>query len=135
MLDYENVLLGKSGVWRTESVETGRATARGVQFKLLGVDDRDSASLLVGADVAVPRSALPPVEPGRYYLHDLEGLEVVTPTGELLGDVTHFLQSPAHPVMVVRREQKEHLIPVVAERLLAVDLQQGRITVDWQADW
>jgi ribosomal 30S subunit maturation factor RimM len=29
----------------------------------------------------------------------------------------------------------EHLVPLVKQRLLAVDLAAGRMTVDWDPDW
>jgi len=134
LLGYGPLWLRHGAEWRRHTVESGGCSARGVQLKLAGVDDRDQASALRGAEIAVPRSALPALARGRYYLTDLEGLEVLSPQGAMLGTVSHFIDTGSHPVMVIRGE-REHLVPVVPDRLLEVDLANGRITVDWQPDW
>jgi len=51
-----------------------------------------------------------------------------------LGRVDGFLEMPAHPVMVLRDGKSERLVPVVPERLLAVDQGAGRVTLDWHPD-
>ena len=54
--------------------------------------------------------------------------------GVALGRVDEFLELPAHPVMVLRDGRLERLVPMVPERLVAVDLVAGRVTVDWHPD-
>jgi ribosomal 30S subunit maturation factor RimM len=41
---------------------------------------------------------------------------------------------PAHPVLVLRDGKVERLVPLVRERLIAVDLESGRVTLDWHPD-
>jgi ribosomal 30S subunit maturation factor RimM len=36
--------------------------------------------------------------------------------------------------MVLRDGKRERLVPMVPERLVAVDLGAGRVTVDWHPD-
>jgi len=88
----------------------------------------DAARLLTGAEIQVDRSDLPATGPHEHYLHDLLGLEAVNREGVALGRVDEFLELPAHPVM------RERLVPMVPERLVAVDLGAGRVTVDWHPD-
>ena len=83
--------LRSRGEERAVEVEDGRAQGASVVAKLRGVDNRDAARELIGADIAVERSALPACEPGEYYWADLEGLEVVTPAGDRLGTVDHLV--------------------------------------------
>ena len=64
------------------AVERARAVPRAYLVKLRGVDDRNAAEALHGATVSVPRSVLPPLEPGEYYLIDLIGAKVIGPEGE-----------------------------------------------------
>ncbi|MDH5511794.1 MAG: ribosome maturation factor RimM, partial [Gammaproteobacteria bacterium] len=64
--------------WREVEIEDGRAQGKGVVVKLAGVDDRDQASRLIGADIAIRFSQLPPLPKGEYYWAQLVGLEVVT---------------------------------------------------------
>jgi ribosomal 30S subunit maturation factor RimM len=49
----------------------------------------------------VRRDALPPLEPGEYYLVDLIGAKVVGPDGEL-GEVTDVVSHPTVDVIVLR---------------------------------
>jgi 16S rRNA processing protein RimM len=98
-----------------------------------GVADRDAAASLRGMELWVRRADLPPAGSGEYYFADLIGLEAVNRDGEPLGRVVEILELPAHPVLVLRGE-RERLVPLVRERLLGVDLDAGRLTLDWHRD-
>ena len=119
---------------RTVEVEDGREQGAGVVAKLRGVDDRDQARGLVGADIAVERAALPKCEPGEYYWTDLEGLEVVTPAGARLGTVDHLVATGEHDVLVLSG-RAERLIPFVRGTVIqSVDLDAGVIVADWSPE-
>jgi 16S rRNA processing protein RimM len=122
------------GRWSVD-VEAGRRQGKGVIAKLRGIDDRDRAQQLTGAEVAVPRSALPVCEAGEYYWHDLEGLSVETRAGERLGRVRTLIATGAHDVLVVAGE-RERLIPFAPGRTVAaVDFERGTIVVDWDPSY
>lgn len=112
----------------------GRRHGNLVVARLEGVGDRDAAAALSHRDVSVPRSALPPVAEGEYYRADLVGLDVVTTEGQPLGRLDHFIDTPANPVMVVVGE-RERWLPLVSRHLRSVDLDAGRIVVDWDPDF
>ena len=117
------------------TVEACEAQGKGIVAKLAGVDDRDAAALWVGAEISVLRETLPEPGPGRYYWADLEQLEVRTVSGVSLGRVHHLLATGANDVLVVRGE-RERLIPFVeGQAVKKVDLDQGIITVDWDAEF
>lgn len=111
----------------------GRRHGNAVVARLEGVDDRDAAAALAHCDVGVPRSRLPALGGGQYYWADLEGLEVVTTGGVLLGKVDGFSETPANAVMIVAGE-RERLVPLVPRHLKNVDLDAGRVVVDWDPD-
>ena len=114
----------------------GRAQGKGIVAELPGVTDRDAAALLVGSEIWVARSALPPPAPGEYYWSDLEGLEVSTVEGVSLGTVSHLLATGANDVLVVRNADRERLIPfLVGSFVTDVDLEAGRNTVDWDPEF
>ncbi|HEY7872161.1 MAG TPA: ribosome maturation factor RimM [Rudaea sp.] len=113
----------------------GHEQGKGMVAKLSGCDDRDAAVALVGTEIQVPRSALPKAKRGEFYWADLEGLEVVTVDGVPLGKVSHLFATGANDVLVVRGE-RERLIPYVTGQFVKkVDLDAGRITVDWDVDF
>ncbi|WP_310475983.1 ribosome maturation factor RimM [Sandarakinorhabdus sp.] len=52
-----------------------------------GVTDRNVAEAMRGLTLAVPRTALPALDDGEYYVADYLGRTVVDETGELVGTV------------------------------------------------
>ena len=98
-----------------------------------GIASREAATGLRGTEVWVPRADFPPAAPGEYYFADLIGLKAVNRAGDALGEVADILELPAHPVLVLRGE-RERLVPLVPERLIKVDLDAGRVTLDWHRD-
>lgn len=114
----------------------GRAQGKGIVATLPGVDDRDAAAALIGSEIWVARSALPKSAPGEYYWTDLEGLEVVTLEGRALGAVSHLIATGANDVLVVKDAERERLIPFILGRFVTqVDLEGGRVTVDWDPEF
>lgn len=107
--------------------------------QLKGVDSRDQAATLTGCDIAVTRADLPALQAGEYYWTDLIGATVVDAKSVSLGLVERLFETGANDVMVVRgagHAGSEILIPWVLPSVITqVDLQQRRITVDWDPDY
>ena len=106
-----------------------------ITAKLEGIDDRTGAEMLRGCDVAVTREALGEAGEGEYFWVDLEGLEVVNRQGESLGRVDGLTRGGGADVLVVKGEDRERLIPFVADYVIQVDREAKRITVDWEAGY
>ncbi len=113
----------------------GRVQGKGVVASL-DLDDRDAAAKLIGARIFVSRSTLPEL-PDEFYQEDLAGLEVVNRAGVSFGKVSHLFDTGANLVLVTKSQDgREHLIPYVPDVYVkAVDLDAGRITVDWEEDF
>ncbi len=125
-------LVGGGGAGRRTVLDWKRA-GRAVAVRLEGVESREAARALTGCEVRVDRAELPPTAPGEVYWHDLMGLAAFSPEGVPLGRVDGVLELPAHPVLVLAGE-RERLVPLVRERLIEVDLEAGRLTLDWHPD-
>jgi 16S rRNA processing protein RimM len=137
IFDYKPWLL-EYGPDRFEKIAEprGHAQGKGIVATLPGVDDRDVAAGLIGAQIFIPRDALPEPEAGEVYQADLEGLQVLNTAGEPLGKVSHLFDNGAHDVLVARDETgRQRLIPYVFGRFVkSVDLDAGCIVVDWDKD-
>ena len=134
VLNYDRWLLGRKDGWQEATVAEGQRHGKTIIARLDGYVDRDQAAGLVGADIGVPREAMPETEGDQYYWSDLEGLRVLHRDGTELGKLAYLLETGAHDVMVVQGEQ-ERLIPfVIEEVVLGVDLDKGEIEVDWEWD-
>lgn len=119
------------------SVEQAKPHAGALLAKLAGIDDRGQAQALSGAAVELPQSALPALEPGQFYWAELVGLEVVNASGVVLGRVKALFSNGAHDVMELEARDggAGRLLPWVPSVVNAVDLERGRIEVQWGADW
>jgi 16S rRNA processing protein RimM len=119
------------GEARPQEIDTVRVHAGRLLVKPAGVDSAADAAAWIGREMWVEESALPPLEPGSYYAHQLVGLEVVTRDGEVLGHVSDVRSTGGCDLWVVRRRSGEELlIPAAAAICTRVDVQGGRITVD-----
>jgi 16S rRNA processing protein RimM len=130
LLDHRELQLGVGGGWRAFRIESSGRSGGQLTVKLNGIDDRDQAQTLRGAPVCVPRSELPQRDERDFYRADLVGCEVVNLAGVRLGVVQHFVETPAHALMVVRGEQ-EFWVPAVPQHLRRVDLRARQVVVDW----
>jgi 16S rRNA processing protein RimM len=113
-------------------VEWSRPAPGGLVVKLAGVDDRAVAEMYSGKYMEVAEDAGRPAGEGRFYHHQLIGLDVVTASGRGLGRIEEVLEKPANDVWVSRDGAIEHLIPATKDAVLTVDLDARRIVV---ADW
>lgn len=104
-----------------------------------GVADRNTAELLKGARVFVPRSSFPTADKDEYYWVDLLGLDVVNREGVHLGKVKDLMSTGPQTVLVLEYEEEgkaqERMLPFVSAYVDGVDLEGRRINVDWQADY
>jgi 16S rRNA processing protein RimM len=136
LLDYSPWSIGTTHGWRRFRHTEARRHHGGLVVALEGIGDRTAAAELVHCDIAVSREQLGDPGTGAYYWVDLIGLAVSNADGVPLGTVHGLLETAAHDVLrVVDADGRERLIPFVREVfVLDVDLDAGRLTVDWNPD-
>ncbi len=132
---YSPWFLRRAGVEKQVSLSQGKCQGKLLLAKLDGIDSREQALSLSGADLLIDRSQLPEPESDEYYWTDLLGLTVSNTRQEVLGFVDGLLETGANDVLIVKGD-REHLIPFVqGVHVLSVDLEQGLIQVDWDMDF
>jgi 16S rRNA processing protein RimM len=115
-------------------VEDTKEHSGALLAKLAGIGSPETAQKLRGALVSVSRAVLPEPQDGRFYMADLVGLEVLNEQGVALGVVKQLYSNGAHDVMELEGE-RTRLLPWVPTVVKSVDLAEGRIYVEWEADW
>ncbi len=134
ILRYSPWYLRREGGWEARRVLAGRPHGKTLVARIEGCSDRDQARALMGTTIAVRRSQLGDAGDG-YFWTDLEGLAVETLEGVALGTVDHLVETGANDVLVVKGE-RERLIPWLPGQVIReVDLEAGRIRVDWDPDF
>jgi len=110
-----------------------------------GVDDREEARRYTRCELSIPMDQLPELQDDEFYWYQLTDLKVYINLPEggevLLGAVRNMLETGANDVLIVSHcegslDDKERLIPYVpGHYVLDVDLEQGRMTVDWDPEF
>ena len=135
IVGYSPWYLRFTDAWRLVKLGNGKRHGNTVIAKLHGIDDRNQASVLIGADIAISPGQLRTLPDGDFYWAQLIGLKVINLKGELLGVVDHVLETGANDVLVLAGET-EMLIPFVQDDIIkAVQLDEGRIVADWETTW
>jgi 16S rRNA processing protein RimM len=116
------------GSERRFSVREARAHGSNLRVSLQGVDSREQAEALRGAMLWVPRSALPALAPGEYYLVDVVGLEA-RQDGVAIGRVRDAIEYPTVCCLVIESEGVSREVPDLPRYISEVNVPQGFVTV------
>lgn len=77
------------------------------------IADRTAAEALRGKTLAVPRDALPPLEPGEFYHADLIGLPVVDTDGAAVGTVIAVDNFGAGDIIEIEKpDRRTFMVPL-----------------------
>ena len=134
----------KGEQWQDIQLDAGKAHGKGVIAHFVGYDNKDIAADLIGAQLAVYRSDFKPTAENEYYWSDLVGLTVINLQEIELGKVSRLMETAANDVLVIKPAVQENgsiaaseiLIPFILDHYInKVDLEAGKLIVDWQADW
>jgi len=132
------------GTWKLAGDESVRLElreykrqGRNLQVAFKGMRTREETDHLIGELIGVDVDSLPALPTGQFYWRDLIGLKVLGSDGKKLGVVREMMETGANDVAVVRRDgcEEEILIPWVEQVVTRVDLENGKVMVDWDPDY
>jgi 16S rRNA processing protein RimM len=97
--------------------------------RLASIQDRTAAERLQWRRLLILQTDAMPLGEHENYVHDLIGLRVESLAGEVLGEITEVLFTPANDVYVVAGPDGELLLPALRDVVLRVDLETGTMLV------
>ena len=100
-----------------------------------GIDDRNAAEGLVGADILVDRDQFEGTQKDEYYWADLVGMRVVTTDDRQLGIVDSLFETGANDVLVLGGDRRRLVPFLMGSVIQKVDLDSGIIVADWDPDF
>jgi 16S rRNA processing protein RimM len=107
-----------------------REAKDGAVVALEGVNDRNAAEALKGAELFVPRAALPKEAADEFYHADLIGLRAEDTEGRAMGTVRALHNFGAGDVIeLVRDDGDEVFLPFTREVAQEIDIEGGRIVI------
>jgi len=135
ILTYSPWLLKKDDETKIVNVVDGQLQGKTIVAQLAGVNDRDQAASLMGWDIFISQDQLPKAAKGEYYWSELIGLNVETIDGVRLGVVDSLLETGANDVIIVQGERERCLPFLKGQTIINVDLDAGKIIVDWDPEF
>ena len=105
---------------RKLTLKSVRPANQGAVATFAEVTDRSGAEALRGTVLTVPRSALPPLEPGESYHHDLLGLPCVSTDGAAIGHVVAIENFGAGDILEIEKpDRKRFMVPMTTHAVPA----------------
>jgi len=112
------------------AVKAVRAAKDSAVVALEGVDDRNAAEALKGAELFVARAMLPATGANEFYYADLVGLRAEDTEGRAMGTVRALHNFGAGDVIeILRDDGDEVFLPFSKDVAREIDLAGGRIVI------
>lgn len=134
ILSYQHWFLNTGKGWQQAAFYETKLQGNQILVKFPGMDTPEKAKQLTHATLGISREQLPSLSEGEFYWSDLEGLRVINTQGIELGIIDYLFNTGSNDVIVVKGT-KEHLLPYLKKVVLAVDLAEGTMLVDWDENW
>jgi 16S rRNA processing protein RimM len=113
------------------TVRDTRPFKRGLLLRLDGVESREDADEVARRYLLLPVGAVPPLDEGELFYHQLLGLQVETLQGDAVGRVREIYETePHHLLEVDDGHGRRRLIPFAERIVRSVDTEAGRMVID-----
>lgn len=111
-------------------IESARDHNKHLILKLKGIDDRNAAEEMDGfLFYAEPKKIL---EKDRFYIFDIEGLDVFDLNENRIGKVAEVITAPANDIYLVKSESAEYLIPALKIFIKDINIPAKTMHVDME---
>jgi len=110
-------------------IKRARVQKNSALLQLEGCETRNDAEKLVQSLLYVREQELPDLAEGEYYLRELEGKQIVTDDGQVLGRVSGILNNGAQDLARITDGKHEYVIPLVPEFLVSIGEDEVRVSL------
>lgn len=127
LCEFDRLFIGKN---RDEiNVIRARVFKNTVIMKLEGIDTPEDAEKLRNKLLYMHRDDLE-LDDDTYFIQDLIGLEVSdADSGKVYGKITDVMQTGANDVYVIKGDDREYLVPAIADVVVSTDIDVGTMTI------
>ena len=99
-------------------------------IRIEGFTTVEAAEALRGKELFITAETAAPLPEGRFYIHQIIGLQVYTSAGDHYGIVRDVLSRPANDVYVVEHDGRETLIPAIKDVVKEINVAEGRLVIE-----
>lgn len=131
---YENmesvfVDLGKNLVpFYIETAQLHKGDFLRVKFE--DVDTEAEADEILGSEVYLPLSALPPLEGNQFYFHEIIGFAVEDQRLGPIGEIVGVNDTTAQPLFEIEWNTRQILVPMIDDFIIEVNRAQKKIILN-----
>ncbi len=127
LAEFDRLFMGKEH--REVIIERSRVFKNTVIAKIEGVDTPEEAEKLRSKVLYMHRDDLE-LDEDTYFIQDLIGLEVRdADTDEVYGKIADVIQTGANDVYVIKGNDREYLVPAIADVVVSTDVDGGVMTI------
>lgn len=127
LAEFDRLFIGKNH--EEIIVERARVQKNMVIAKLEGINTPEEAEKLRNKMLFMHRDDLE-LDDDTYFIQDLIGMEVKDADSDVLyGKIADVMQTGANDVYVVRGEEREYLVPAIADVVISTDLDSNIMTI------
>lgn len=116
-------------VKRNLIIESVRKHQGSLLVKFEGLDNLNDVEFFHRAEIQIDRDEMHDLDQDEYYFVDLEGCQVYD-EANLLGVVSEVMDMPAHPVIRIKTEKEDILIPFIERFIASVSIEEKKIVVN-----
>lgn len=129
---YKTVFLvsRKGQISSALKVESFRPKGASVVLKLENINSRSDSEAVEDAGVLLRRTDLASLKEEEFYWHQYEGKSAVTVSGESLGIVTGLFHNGAQDVLIIKKAERELLIPVTKDTVIGLQKQTAELVLN-----
>ncbi|MDR1005903.1 MAG: ribosome maturation factor RimM [Bacteroidales bacterium] len=111
--------------WRIDAIRIQNNKAF-IKFENTTLEDSER---LIGKELYLPLTCLPPLEGNKFYYHEIIGFNVEDKALGHLGTITEVVDTAPQALLSIDHEGKEILLPLVDEFLISIDREHKQIKV------
>ncbi len=127
LCEFDRLFIGKAH--DEINVVRARVFKSTVIMKLEGIDTPEAAEKLRNKLLYMHRDDLE-LDDDTYFIQDLIGLEVSdADSGKVYGKIADVMQTGANDVYVIKGDEREYLVPAIADVVVFTDIDGGTMTI------
>ena len=101
-----------------------------LRVKFEDVDSEAEADEILGSEVYLPLSALPPLEGNQFYFHEIIGFAVEDQRLGPIGEIVGVNDTTAQPLFEIEWNTRQILVPMIDDFIIEVNRVQKKIALN-----
>lgn len=131
LLEMKEVFVeGESGEKQKFKVLNSKKHKNAIIFSLEGIEDMNVAEAFADFSMFVPSIEIKELENNEFYIHQLEGMKVLTEDGKEIGVVDHLIKGGNDILVIKDAADKEVMVPFVDELVPEVNMEERTIIIN-----